>query len=92
MTKEQLEHELGKASQKFYMHKFKNLHQMSSWKQEFMLSVLDIFINHSYLAGQMKAAIKEGKEMPDEVRQLLETVKGAAKARMDDHPALAPIP
>lgn len=93
MTVEQLEHELGKASQKFYMHKFQNLHQLSPWKQEFMLSVLDIFINHSYLAGQMKAAMKEGGEMPEEVKKLLRTVKDHAKgAHIDHHPALAPIP
>jgi len=93
MTMEELEHELGKASQKFYMHKFQNLHQLSPWKQEFMLSVLDIFINHSYLAGQMKAAMKEGKEMPEEVKKLLRTVKGHAKgAHIDHHPAVAPIP
>jgi anaerobic magnesium-protoporphyrin IX monomethyl ester cyclase len=92
MTMEQLEYELGKASQKFYMHKFQNLHQLSPWKQEFMLSVLDIFINHSYLAGQMKAAMKEGKEMPEEVKKLLRAVKGAAGDRMDHHPTIAPIP
>jgi anaerobic magnesium-protoporphyrin IX monomethyl ester cyclase len=93
MTMEQLEHELGKASQKFYMHKFHNLHQLTPWKQEFMLSVLDIFINHSYLAGQMKAAMKEGKEMPEEVKKLLKTVKDHSKgARIDHHPAVAPIP
>lgn len=92
MTTEQLEHELGRASQKFYMHKFQNLHKLSSWKQEFMLSVLDIFINHSYLAGQMKAAMKDGKEMPEEVKKLLKTVKGMDKARMDHHLGVAPIP
>jgi len=91
MTMGELEKELGKASQKFYMHKFQNLHELSPWKQEFMLSVLDIFINHSYLAGQMKAAMKEGKEMPEEVKRLLRTVKGAA-GKMDCHPAVAPIP
>jgi len=93
MTVEQLGQELGKASQKFYMHKFQHLHQLSPWKQEFMLSVLDIFINHSYLAGQMKAAMKNGKEMPEEVKALMRTVKGHAKgSRMDYHPAVAPIP
>jgi anaerobic magnesium-protoporphyrin IX monomethyl ester cyclase len=93
MTVEQLEKELGKASQQFYMHKYQNLHQLSPWKQEFMLSVLDIFINHSYLAGQMKAAMKEGKEMPEEVKQLLQSVKWANKAKhADHHPAVAPIP
>ena len=93
MTMEQLEHELGKASQKFYMHKFQNLHQLSPWKQEFMLSVLDIFINHSYLAGQMRAAMKEGQEMPEEVKKLLRTVKDHVKgAHVDHHLAVAPIP
>ncbi|TWJ32959.1 B12-binding domain-containing radical SAM protein [Geobacter argillaceus] len=75
MTMAELERELGKASQKFYMHKFQHLHELTPWKQEFMLSVLDIFINHSYLAGQMKAAMKEsGKQMPEEVKNLLRTV------------------
>jgi anaerobic magnesium-protoporphyrin IX monomethyl ester cyclase len=76
MTLAELEVELGKASQKFFMHKFQNLHQLSPWKQEFMLSVLDVLINHSYLAGQMKAAMRGGKEMPEEVKQLMLTVKG----------------
>ena len=93
MTMEELEQELGKASQKFFMHKFQHLHELSPWKQEFMLSVLDILINHSYLAGQMKAAMREGgREMPEEVKTLLRAVKGAAGGHMDQHPAVAPIP
>lgn len=93
MTVEELEKELGKASQQFYMHKFQNLHQLTPWKQEFMLSVLDIFINHSYLAGQMKAAMKEGKEMPEEVQKLLKTVSNHARRQhIDRHPTIAPIP
>lgn len=93
MTVEELSAELGKASQKFYMHKFQNLHQLSPWKQEFMLSVLDIFVNHSYLAGQMKAAMKNGKDMPEEVKALMKAVKVRAKGRVIDyHPTLAPIP
>ncbi len=93
MTVEQLGQELGKAAQKFYMHKFQNLHKLTPWKQEFMLSVLDIFINHSYLAGQMKAAMKEGKEMPEEVKALMRSVGGHAKGQgQDRHPTIAPIP
>jgi len=58
-----------------------------------MLSVLDIFINHSYLAGQMKAAMKNGKDMPEEVKALMRAVKGHAKGQeLDRHSALAPIP
>ncbi len=90
MTMEQLERELGKASQQFFMHKFKNLHELSPWKQEFMLSVLDLLINHSYLAGQMKAAMKEGgKEMPAEVLELIRSVKSSGKSKPH---AMPPIP
>jgi anaerobic magnesium-protoporphyrin IX monomethyl ester cyclase len=93
MTVEELSHELGKAAQKFYMHKFQHLHELTPWKQEFMLSVLDIFINHSYLAGEMKAAMKEGKGMPEEVKALMMAVKGHAKGqKLDRHPTIAPIP
>src|SRR6185369_2448671 len=74
MTMEELERELGKASQKFFMHKFQNIHELSPWKQEFMLSVLDILVNHSYLAGQMKAAMSEGRDMPEEVKALMRSV------------------
>ncbi len=92
MTMKELEMELGRASQKFFMHKFQNLHELSSWKQEFMLSVLDILLNHSYLAGQMKAAMKEGKEMPAEVKAMINAVKGASNGSMDYRSAIAPIP
>jgi len=60
-----------------------------------MLSVLDLLMNHSYLAGQMKSAMRqEGKEMPPEVRELLKTVKGMnAPQRHGEHPhTCAPIP
>ncbi|RII29935.1 MAG: magnesium-protoporphyrin IX monomethyl ester oxidative cyclase [Geobacter sp.] len=93
MTMEELGQELGKASQKFFMHKFQNLHRLSPWKQEFMLAVLDLLINHSYLAGQMKAAMRDGGAMPEEVKALLRAVKTAGgKGHMDHHPAVAPIP
>ena len=92
MTLEELERALGKAAQRFYMHKFQNLDKLTPWKQEFMLSVLDILINHSYLAEQMKDAMKEGREMPPEVRELLKAVKGRVQGHPDHHSALAPIP
>ncbi|MCM2358853.1 MAG: B12-binding domain-containing radical SAM protein [Geobacteraceae bacterium] len=89
MTLQELERELGRAAQKFYMHKFQNLDRLTPWKREFMLAVFDILLNNSYLAGQMRAMMKEGKEMPPEVRALIGNVrreKGAA------HQAIAPIP
>ncbi len=91
MTLVELERELGKAAQQFYMHKFRHLDRLSPWKQEFMLAVLDLLINHSYLAGQMRAMMKEGKEMPAEVKALLQKVKGHKAASGAPH-AIAPIP
>ncbi|QWV92791.1 B12-binding domain-containing radical SAM protein [Geomonas oryzisoli] len=95
MTLEELERELGRASQKFFMHKFQNLHQLSPWKQEFMLAVFDILINNSYLAGQMRAMMKQGGQMPPEVQALVKSVKGMQRAQDDaqSHPhTFAPIP
>lgn len=92
MTVEEVGRELGKASQQFFMHKFQNIHTLSSWKQEFMLSVLDVLINHSYLAGQMKMAMKSGASMPTEVKAMLAAVKRANGHPGDHHPAVAPLP
>jgi len=49
-----------------------------------MLPVLDIPVNRSCLAGRMKAAMKDGREMPEEVKALKKSVTGAAVSRMDD--------
>jgi hypothetical protein len=40
----------------------------------------------------MKAAMKDGREMPEEVIALMKRVKGAADIRIDNCPAVAPIP
>ena len=89
MTMAELERELGKAAQKFYMHKFRNLDALTPWKREFMLAVFDILVNNSYLAGQMRAMMKEGKEMPPEVAKLLRAIKQDASSEPSP---LAPIP
>jgi len=89
MTLKELEDDLGKASMKFFMHKFTNLHKLSSWKQKFMLEVFHLLINHSYLADKMKAMAREGKNMPPEVRAILKQFGNMEKG---PHPAIAPIP
>jgi anaerobic magnesium-protoporphyrin IX monomethyl ester cyclase len=89
MSVEELERELGRAAQKFFMHKFQNLDKLTPWKREFMLSVFDILVNNSYLAGQMRAMMKEGKEMPAEVKALIRSVKGEAGSAPR---SFAPIP
>jgi anaerobic magnesium-protoporphyrin IX monomethyl ester cyclase len=89
MTLKELERELGRASQLFYMHKFQNLDKLPPWKREFMLAVFDILVNNSYLAGQMREMVKEGKEMPPEVRALIKSVQGNKTKAMH---LIAPIP
>lgn len=89
MTLKDLERELGRASQKFYMHKFQNLDKLTPWKREFMLAVFDILVNNSYLAGQMRDMMKEGKEMPPEVKALIRNLKGHKSSAPNP---IAPIP
>jgi len=91
MTLKELEQELGKAAQKFYMHKFKHLSALTPWKQEFMLSVFDILITNSYLAGHMQAMIDGGGEMPHEMQRLVKSM--SARKHLDSgHKTIAPIP
>jgi anaerobic magnesium-protoporphyrin IX monomethyl ester cyclase len=89
MTMAELERELGKAAQKFYMHKFQNLDALTPWKRDFMLAVFDILVNNSYLAGQMRSMMKEGKEMPPEVKSLIRNLKCAPSSEAIPLP---PIP
>ncbi|MCM2313066.1 MAG: hypothetical protein NDI84_16860, partial [Steroidobacteraceae bacterium] len=72
------ERELGRASRNFFMHKFQNLDQLSEWKQEFMLAVFDILINHSYLSGQMQE-MAAGQRMPEAVKQMLRKVNATRR-------------
>lgn len=81
MSLAQVEQELAMASKKFFMHKFQNLEQLTPWKQEFMLAVFDILMNHSYLATQMQDMAAPGNRMPDSVRAMLKKV-GAARREL----------
>ena len=88
MTLPELEMELGRAAQIFFMHKFQNLKQLSSWKQEFMVEVFRILLNNSYLAKQMQAIASKGGAMPPEMSNVL------ARLKKDTPPSrtIAPIP
>ena len=92
MTLEEVERELGRASRNFFMHKFQNLDELSDWKREFMLSVFDILINHSYLSNQMQD-MAAAKRMPDEVKAMLKKVSAAKRDfRQGEARTFAPIP
>lgn len=65
MSLEEVRDELGRASREFYMHKLMTLDDMSIHKREFMIKVIGIIANDSYLAKDMKGAI------PEEIKRLL---------------------
>ncbi len=66
MTIAEVNKELGHASRDFYMHKIKTLDTMTPEKQEFMIKVMNIIANSSYLAEHMQGAI------PEEIKKLLD--------------------
>jgi len=88
MELSEMENELGRAAQNFYMHKFKNLNLLSAWKQKFMLEVFKILVNNSYLAKQMKSMGHGGASMPPELKQILAQVAKNDKNLSN----IAPIP
>jgi anaerobic magnesium-protoporphyrin IX monomethyl ester cyclase len=85
-----VEQELAMASKRFFMHKFENLDRLTPWKQEFMLSVFDILMNHSYLSHQMKDMTRQSKKMPESVRNMIRNVKAAQRALSNE--PIAPLP
>jgi anaerobic magnesium-protoporphyrin IX monomethyl ester cyclase len=66
MTTDDVKRELLRATKMFYMDKLKKLKRMSPYKREFMISVMKLLIEHSYLATEIKGAI------PPEVKAHLE--------------------
>ena len=78
MSIQEVNDALGNAAKQFYMHKFSNLKDLSSWKQDFMISVFDILINNSYLARQMKDMAGGVKDMPKEMQAVMEQLKTIA--------------
>jgi anaerobic magnesium-protoporphyrin IX monomethyl ester cyclase len=65
MTLEEVRDGLGMASRDFYMHKLETLDEMSSRKKEFMIKVIKLIAEDSYLAEDMG-------EMPKEINRVLE--------------------
>ncbi len=66
MTTDDVRRELLRATKMFYMDKLRKLKKMSPYKREFMLAVMKLLIEHSYLAKEIKGAI------PPEVKAHLE--------------------
>jgi anaerobic magnesium-protoporphyrin IX monomethyl ester cyclase len=69
MTIDELRDELNKATRLFYMDKFSKLNNMTAFKRDYMVSVMKLLMEHSYIASQMKS-VKDA--MPEEMRRFLE--------------------
>ncbi|MBI4697522.1 MAG: cobalamin B12-binding domain-containing protein [Nitrospirae bacterium] len=69
MDIEEFAQELLNATRFFYMNKLERLELMSPYKKEFMLSVMKLLMDHSYLAKEIKGAI------PPEVKKCLDNLK-----------------
>jgi anaerobic magnesium-protoporphyrin IX monomethyl ester cyclase len=70
MTLEEMQRELHRATGHFFHDKFKNLDKLSTWKRSFMVRVLKLLIEKSYLGKEMHHMAK-GAEMPDSVKRML---------------------
>ena len=79
MTLEELQRELHRATGHFFHDKFKNLGKLSPWKRDFMIRVLKLLIENSYLGKEMHH-MASGAQMPEPVRRMLAEIEGAGGA------------
>ncbi len=70
MTMEELQGELHRATGHFFHDKFKNLAKLSPEKRGFMVRVLKLLIERSYLGREMRHMAGQA-QMPESVRQML---------------------
>jgi anaerobic magnesium-protoporphyrin IX monomethyl ester cyclase len=74
MTLEELHGELHRATGHFFRHKFENLASLSPDKRSFMVRVLKLLIENSYLGDEMRRMAGHAK-MPDSVKAMLADVE-----------------
>lgn len=75
MSLEELKRELGHAARDFYMDKLSRLGEMSPYKRDFMVTVINLIASNSYLAEQMVGMGDGLGEMPAEVKKYLANLK-----------------
>ena len=85
MTLEELQRELHRATGHFFHDKFKNLGKLSPWKRDFMVRVLKLLIERSYLGREMHH-MASGAQMPEAVRKMLAEIEAGdvGESRMDE--------
>lgn len=73
MTLAELHGELHRATGHFFYDKFKNLSKLTPEKRKFMVKVLKLLIEHSYLGAEMKRMAGHAS-MPESVKQMLREI------------------
>ncbi|HEX8949566.1 MAG TPA: radical SAM protein [Dissulfurispiraceae bacterium] len=68
MGLDELKDELNKATRLFYMDKFSKLQGMTSFKRDYMIAVMKLLMEHSYIGSQIQDV---QKAMPEEMKEFL---------------------
>jgi len=76
MTMEEVQSELHRATGHFFRHKFENLEKLTPDKRAFMVKVLKLLIENSYLGHEMHR-MASGAAMPESVRKMLAEIQAA---------------
>jgi len=71
MTLQELRQAIGRASMDFYMDKLSRLDEMTPYKRHFMIAVIDIIANNSYLAEMMRSLGDGPDGMPLDMKECL---------------------
>jgi len=74
MTLQELKQAIGRASMEFFTDKLSRLDEMTPYKRKFMIAVIDIIANNSYLAELMRG-IGEPGGMPAMIKKYLADLK-----------------
>jgi anaerobic magnesium-protoporphyrin IX monomethyl ester cyclase len=76
MTMAEVQSELHRATGHFFHDKFKNLDRLSTEKRSFMVKVLKLLIENSYLGHEMHR-MASGAQMPESVKAMLAEIQAA---------------
>jgi len=74
MTIDEVRTMLFRGFREFYISKMKRVPAMPAWKQEFMKSLMELLMNHSYLKDQMA-----GLELPEGMKNLAGSRNGESR-------------
>ncbi len=71
ITVEEINRELQEATGRFFHDKFQRLDELSPAKRRFLLAVLKLLVEHSYLADHIRSMAHGGGEAPEAMRKVM---------------------